>query len=152
MKQLDSGSSNIKVKFFLASFIERSSSKNALNFTLVAESPFPKGFVESKCSTILSSNPSIVVYTLPKVPGCSSKPSSGIAKYVVSDLKISRFKSSAVLTTKVIFVALADIPPPYLISVLLCPHYSHENAIMIISLKKGIVAIHILHSPSAVHA
>jgi hypothetical protein len=53
----------------------------------------------------------------------------------VSDLKTSLLRSLGFKTSKVIFVALSDIPPPYFISVDLCPQNSQEKAMMIISLK-----------------
>ena len=91
-------------------------SSHALPWAL---SPEPKGLTFLRAVMVYSSRPSMVVYILPRVPGTISKSSSGIATVHVSLLKTSLLKSASLWKSKVILVALLEMPPPYLISLLL---------------------------------
>lgn len=84
---------------------------------------------------------------LPSVPGYNSRSISGICRKQESLLKMSLFKSSAFWTWNVILLAFCEMPPPCLISVDLRPQNSQLNAMMMISLKYGMVHWHILTVP-----
>lgn len=151
MKLLSSGSSIISVNVCLNSFNSLSLSKNinilVLNYELL-ESPINTGLLSYKCVYIFSNNPSTVVYTPPNVPYYNSNSISGIVKYAESLLYKSLYKSSSYNTFNVIFLPYILIAPPVLTSVECAPQWSHVNAITIISLKYGILLVHILTKPS----
>ena len=152
MKQLERGSSSISVNGMWPSLYVLSFSMKAFHFRPIALSPEPKGLASVIPVTVLSSIPSTVVYILPRVPGSRHSSSSGISNLQESLLNMSRRKSYSDLKWNVIFVAFSEIPPPCLISVVLFPQYSQLKAITMISLKNGMLATHILHSPGWKHS
>jgi len=111
-------------------------------------SPWPKGLLASNSSINFASSPSTVVYMLPSEPAAISKSSSLIVNFAVLLLKISLLRSAGSYTLNVIFLAFSPIPPPSLISEFLYPQNSQTNAIIMISLKKGILEVHIWTLPS----
>src|SRR3989338_4044275 len=62
------------------------------------------------------SRPSMVVNLPPSVPSVSSRPTEGMKKPAVSDLRMSRLRSSGLEIKRVIFFPLGETPPPPLTS------------------------------------
>lgn len=96
---------------------------------------------------IYSNNPSTLEYTPPNVPVPNSNSISGIISLAVSDLKTSLHKSFSFVKFNYIIFPYLDISPVALTSVSLYPQNSQLKLIIKISLKWGIVTVHILFSP-----